>query len=131
MRPIALFIAIASVRLPSPAVGMPSVAARPYSRIALSVGVSSSGASRSRTVKRAARQQMIGTVHQRGTEMTEHRSTISRAMNLDLTDDETTALAQLLRRTIDEYRYPLSPRLAPLKAILAKLDRRSRSFRRR
>jgi hypothetical protein len=40
----------------------------------------------------------------------------------DLTDDETRALIQFLRRTIDEYRYPLSPRLAPLKAILAKLE---------
>jgi hypothetical protein len=43
-------------------------------------------------------------------------------MTLDLTDDETAALAQLLRRTIDEDRYPLSPRLAPLEAILAKLE---------
>jgi site-specific recombinase XerC len=30
------------------------------------------------------------------------------------------ALAHFLQRTIGEYRYPLSPRLAPLKAILAK-----------
>jgi hypothetical protein len=36
-------------------------------------------------------------------------------MNLDLTDDESAALAQLLRRTIDEHRYPLSPRLALLR----------------
>jgi hypothetical protein len=43
-------------------------------------------------------------------------------MTLDLTDDETAALARLLRHTIDEARYPLSPRLAPLKAILAKLE---------
>jgi hypothetical protein len=43
-------------------------------------------------------------------------------MTLDLTDDEAAALAQLLRRTIDENRYPLSPRLAPLRAILAKLE---------
>jgi hypothetical protein len=43
-------------------------------------------------------------------------------MQLDLSDDETAALARLLRRTIDEDRYPLSPRLAPLRAILAKLD---------
>jgi hypothetical protein len=43
-------------------------------------------------------------------------------MTLDLSDDETAALARLLRRTIDESRYPLSPQLAPLKAILAKLD---------
>jgi hypothetical protein len=35
------------------------------------------------------------------------------------------ALAQLLRCPIDDDRYPPSPRLAPLKAILAKIDRRS------
>ena len=43
-------------------------------------------------------------------------------MMLDLSDDEKHALAEFLRRAIDENRYPLSPRLAPLKAILAKLD---------
>jgi hypothetical protein len=43
-------------------------------------------------------------------------------MTLDLTDDKALALAQLLRRTIDDDRYPMSPRLAPLKAILGKLD---------
>ena len=43
-------------------------------------------------------------------------------MTLDLTDDETAALARLLGRTIDEDRYPLSSRLAPLRAILEKLD---------
>jgi hypothetical protein len=43
-------------------------------------------------------------------------------MTLDLTDDERLALAQLLHRAIDEHRYRLSPQLAPLKAILAKLD---------
>jgi hypothetical protein len=32
------------------------------------------------------------------------------------------ALAYFLQRTNGEYRYPLSPRLAPLKAILAKLE---------
>jgi hypothetical protein len=42
-------------------------------------------------------------------------------MNLDLSDDEADALAQHLKRAIDSDRYPLSPRLAPLKAILAKL----------
>jgi hypothetical protein len=42
-------------------------------------------------------------------------------MTLDLTADEAFALAQLLRRTIDDDPYPLSPRLAPLKAVLAKL----------
>jgi hypothetical protein len=43
-------------------------------------------------------------------------------MTLDLTDDETAALVRLLRRTIDDDRYPMSPRLAPLRAILAKLE---------
>ena len=43
-------------------------------------------------------------------------------MVLDLSDDEAATLAQLLRRTINDDPYPLSPRLAPLKAILAKLD---------
>jgi len=41
---------------------------------------------------------------------------------LDLTDDEERALIALLRRTIDEARFPYSPRLDPLKAILAKLE---------
>jgi hypothetical protein len=43
-------------------------------------------------------------------------------MVLDLSDDEAAALAQLLRRTIDEDRYPRAPRLTPLKTILAKLE---------
>jgi hypothetical protein len=43
-------------------------------------------------------------------------------MVLDLSDDEAAALVQLLRSTINNDRYPLSPRLVPLKAILAKLD---------
>ncbi len=43
-------------------------------------------------------------------------------MLLDPTDDETHALAVLLRRTSDDYRYPLSPRPAPPRAILAKLE---------
>jgi hypothetical protein len=43
-------------------------------------------------------------------------------MVLDLSDDEAAAVAQLLRRTINDDPYPLSPRLAPLKAILAKLN---------
>jgi hypothetical protein len=37
-------------------------------------------------------------------------------MILDLTDEETDALARLLRRTIDDDRYPLSPRAQTLKA---------------
>jgi hypothetical protein len=44
-----------------------------------------------------------------------------REMMLDLTDEETDALARLLSRTIDDDRYPLSPRIQVLKAILAKL----------
>jgi hypothetical protein len=43
-------------------------------------------------------------------------------MVLDLSDDEAAVLVQLLRRTINDDPYPLSPRLAPLEAILAKLD---------
>jgi hypothetical protein len=43
-------------------------------------------------------------------------------MTLDLTDEEQAAPVGLLRREIDEARYPLSPRLDPLKAILAKLE---------
>jgi hypothetical protein len=41
-------------------------------------------------------------------------------LTLDLSPDERHTLIQLLRRTIDEDRYPLSPRLAVLRAILAK-----------
>ena len=43
-------------------------------------------------------------------------------MTLDLTDEEQAALIELLRRAIDEARYPLSPWLDPLKAILEKLE---------
>jgi hypothetical protein len=42
-------------------------------------------------------------------------------MNLDLTDDETAALTQLLTNTIDADRYPLSPRIRILKTILGKI----------
>jgi len=42
-------------------------------------------------------------------------------MMLDLTDEETAALAGLLSRTIDNDRYPLSPRVQTLKAILGKI----------
>jgi hypothetical protein len=51
---------------------------------------------------------------------------MSTILTLDLNDDEAAALARLLRRTIDDDRYPMSPRLAPLRAILAKLNRRNR-----
>jgi hypothetical protein len=42
-------------------------------------------------------------------------------MMLDLTEEETEALARLLSRTIDDDRYPLSPRVQMLKSILAKI----------
>jgi hypothetical protein len=42
-------------------------------------------------------------------------------MMLDLTEEETDALAKLLSRTIDDDRYPLSPRIRTLKGILAKI----------
>jgi len=40
---------------------------------------------------------------------------------LDLTDEETDARAGLLSRTIDDDRYPLSPRIQNLKGILGKI----------
>ena len=40
----------------------------------------------------------------------------------DLTEEETEALARLLSRTIDDDRYPLSPRIQLLKGILAKIQ---------
>jgi hypothetical protein len=43
-------------------------------------------------------------------------------MNLDLSDEETAALRELLRQTIEGDRFPLSPRLRAYKAILAKID---------
>jgi hypothetical protein len=42
-------------------------------------------------------------------------------MMLDLTEEETEALARLLRRTIDDDRYPLSPRVQTLRAVLDKI----------
>ena len=41
---------------------------------------------------------------------------------LTLTAEERAALIGLLRRALDEARYPFSRRYDPLKAILAKLD---------
>jgi hypothetical protein len=43
-------------------------------------------------------------------------------MTPDLSEDETRALAELLKRAINDDRYPLSPRIQRLRAILAKLD---------
>ena len=42
-------------------------------------------------------------------------------MMLDLTNEETGVLAKLLSRTIEDDRYPLSPRIQTLKGILAKI----------
>ena len=42
-------------------------------------------------------------------------------MNLELIDEQTEALIQGLRKLIDDDRYPLSPRLAVLREILATL----------
>jgi hypothetical protein len=42
-------------------------------------------------------------------------------MTFDLTDEETAALVRLLSDTIENDRYPLSPRVQLLKAILAKI----------
>ena len=42
-------------------------------------------------------------------------------MTLELSDDETAALTRLLTNTIDADRYPLSPRIQTLKAILGKI----------
>jgi hypothetical protein len=49
-------------------------------------------------------------------------ATNSAMMTLDLTDDEKRALAVELKRTIAEDRYPLSPRIRTLQAILAKVE---------
>jgi len=42
-------------------------------------------------------------------------------MQLDLTDEETEALARLVRNAIDDDRFPLSPRVKLWKGILAKI----------
>lgn len=41
---------------------------------------------------------------------------------IDLTDDELAAVIAAVREKIDFDRYPLSPRMRPLRAALAKLD---------
>jgi len=43
-------------------------------------------------------------------------------MQLDLTDEERDALTAFLRAGVAADKFPLSPRLKPLKAVLAKLD---------
>jgi hypothetical protein len=42
-------------------------------------------------------------------------------MNPDLSDADITVLADLLKRTIDDARYPFSPRVTKLREVLAKL----------
>jgi len=42
-------------------------------------------------------------------------------MTLDLSDEEAGALTPLLNETIDGDRYPLSPRIQTLRAVLAKI----------
>jgi hypothetical protein len=42
--------------------------------------------------------------------------------NIDLPEDEYAAVVAAVRKTIDQDKYPMSPRLAPSKAVLAKLD---------
>ena len=42
--------------------------------------------------------------------------------NLDLTDDEHAALVRLVEHALDTGRFPMSPRLFPLRATLAKLE---------
>ena len=39
-------------------------------------------------------------------------------LHLDLTEDEAAALVALLTRTIDGDRYPLSPRIRTLRAVI-------------
>ena len=39
-----------------------------------------------------------------------------------IADDEVQTLIRLVRRAIDDDRYPMAPRLDPLKTLLAKLD---------
>ncbi len=41
--------------------------------------------------------------------------------NLELTDDEAQALVRVIREAIDSDRFPLSPRIAVLRSILAQL----------
>ena len=50
-----------------------------------------------------------------------NRDPISPGMNLDLTDEETTALLSELERIIENDRYLLSPRIQTLRAIRAKI----------
>ena len=46
----------------------------------------------------------------------------------DLPDDELAAVTAAIRRAIEDDRYPLSPRLDPLRAALARLEAASDNF---
>ena len=52
-------------------------------------------------------------------------------MHLDLTDEETFALLNLLTQTIENDRYPLSPRIQTLRGILDKFGPIAPARRRR
>jgi hypothetical protein len=43
-------------------------------------------------------------------------------MNIELSDADITVLVVLLKRTVDDARYPLSPRVTKLREILGKLQ---------
>jgi hypothetical protein len=43
-------------------------------------------------------------------------------MQIDLSEDESAALARLLRKAIDDDKHPLSPRIRMLQGILDKID---------
>jgi hypothetical protein len=45
---------------------------------------------------------------------------------IDLTDAERAAVAELIRRALEEDRFPRAPRLDPLRSALAKLERQPR-----
>jgi hypothetical protein len=42
--------------------------------------------------------------------------------SIDFTDEEPAAVAAVVRRSISDDKFPLSPRMAPLKPALGKLD---------
>jgi hypothetical protein len=44
-------------------------------------------------------------------------------MHLDLSDEESAALTRLLRKAIDDDRFPVSPRMRLLQGVLDKLER--------
>ena len=59
--------------------------------------------------------------HTRAGTIPDQATFVSPIMDLDLTDDEKAALIRELDQIIREDRYPLSPRILMLKAILGKL----------